>query len=176
MSLTEFSDIDWVTEEAAEFAHYWRSLVIGGNIPRQSDFNPAAIPHLLPGIAIYEKRSEDEVTCRLMGTGLAENFGQDITDQNVLDIWAEESRGAAAIAMGQMLERPCGLLAKTIGYTESGAAMSSLTAGFPALNGDGQANRLLFHTSDMEYSGSRNPREDRVLRIEAPWQTLISID
>ncbi len=175
MSLTEFSDIDWVTAEAAEFAHYWRSLVPEGNIPHQSDFNPAAIPHLLPGIAIYEKRSDSELTCRLMGTGLVENFGQDITDRNILEIWADESRDVAAATMGKMLEKPCGLLAKTIGHTESGAAMSSLTTGFPALNGDGQANRLLFHTSNIEYSGSRNPREDRVLRIEVTWQTLISI-
>ena len=173
MSLTEFSEIEWVTEEAAEFAHYWRSLAPEGAIPRQSDFNPAAIPHLLPGIAIYEMRSENEITCRLMGTGLVENFGQDITDRNVLDIWAEDSREIAAAMMGKMLEKHCGLLARTMGHTESGAAMSSLSVGFPAYNADSVRNRLLFHTSNMEYSGSRNPREDKVLRIEVEYQTLI---
>ncbi len=175
MSFSEFKIVQWITEEVEEFAGYWRSLPVTDAIPRQSDFDPAAIRRLLPGIAIYEYRNENEFVCRLMGTGLVDVFGQDITDQNVLDMWGESDRDIASVMFRKMLEKPCGMVARTLGRTASGASIRSISAGFPLRDKNDIPNRLIFQTNNIEHFGSRIAREDKVERIEVEQQVLLSL-
>ncbi len=175
MSNKLFNEIDWVTEEASEFAQYWRSLAKPGELPRQSFFNPAAIPHLLPGVAIYELREDNRITCRLMGTGVVEQFGRDFTDRNILNWWAEGERDNAESVLRYMAEKPCGILARVTAFTENNSSVTGISVGFPALDRDGEIKRLLFYTHNLDQSGDRITRNDRVTRFEVDEHTTISL-
>ena len=89
MSFELFSEINWVSEEAAEFAHYWRSLSDPGTLPKQSDFDPAAVRHL-------HAEDAEECTagerCEQDGRGIhAGAFALDLWGQDiVVDGLAEE--------------------------------------------------------------------------------------
>ncbi|MEP4193559.1 MAG: hypothetical protein ABJN51_20895, partial [Sneathiella sp.] len=75
----------------------------------------------------------------------------------------------------KMLEKPCGVIARTVGHTASGATIRSVSVGFPLRDKDDVANRLMFQTNNIEYSGSRIAREDKVERIEVEQQVLLSL-
>lgn len=176
MSYKLFDDFDWVSDEAKEFALYWRSLAEPGMLPRQSQLNPADIPHLLPGIAIYELRSDKEIICRLMGTGLVDQFGSDFTDKNILKWWPYEERGYIEGVLRQMTVKNLGVFARFAGYTAADKKVSGISVGFPALDVEGSARRLLFHTNNVAIPGSRNPRDDKVVNFEVLDVELIDLN
>jgi len=173
--MIDFREVDWLTDEAGEFARYWRSLPAENGVPMQSEFNPAEIRHLLPGVAIYELNSGDEVICRLMGTALVDAIGRDYTDQNLQGLWGQEDLEKLLKTFRKMLREPCGMIGKTQGYTESGIVFGSISVGFPATNRDGVRNRLIFHTNNFEKTRARIAREDQVSKVTVHSEVFISI-
>ncbi|MFT6558308.1 PAS domain-containing protein [Sneathiella sp.] len=176
MVFISFDGVEWGSLEAQEFATYWRSLPSDDNVPFQSDFNPADVRSLLPNIAIYEMQDEATVICRLVGTGLVDYFGWDITDENILDLWEPEDRPDASKVFGSILRAPCGFAGKTIGETESGKKIESLSVGFPAKNSQGQCNRILFQTSNMLDRNHRISREDKLVSLKVIERQFIALD
>ncbi|MEO3430134.1 PAS domain-containing protein [Pelagibius sp. CAU 1746] len=65
-----------------DFYAYWQSLAAhGGGVPRRSNFDPAAVPTLLPHIFIVEKiRDTGRFFFRLSGTGIREVMGFENTN------------------------------------------------------------------------------------------------
>ncbi|MCG8492646.1 MAG: PAS domain-containing protein [Sneathiellales bacterium] len=173
--MIDFREVDWLTDEASEFARYWRSLPAKEGVPRQADFNPADIRHLLPGIAIYELSNDEEVICRLMGTALVDKIGRDYTDQNLQGLWGPEELEKLLKTFRKMLREPCGMIGKTLGHTESGIVFGSISVGFPATNRDGIRNRLIFQTNNFEPTKARIAREDQVSKVQVDSEIFISL-
>ena len=176
MKLIAFDDVDWRDKKIAEFARYCNSISRKGSLPYQSDFDPSKVLHLLPGVAIYELKATGEIHCRLLGTGLAEQFGWDFTDHNFLDLWPEDAKDAVRESFKTALNTPCGLFNRVSGFTEKGSEISGNSVGFPALDKDGKAVRLIFFSMADEPRFAREPRRDKVVEVRTHSQCFFALD
>jgi hypothetical protein len=81
-----------LSNEGNAVARYWLSLWRGDQLPVRADFQPKMIAPHLRAVGIYEVVPGVSVRCRLMGSGLAEGLGQDITGQDWLAFTRPEDR------------------------------------------------------------------------------------
>jgi hypothetical protein len=176
MVYEEFDAVDWVMPDAKEFAYYWRSLDRDRMIPRRSSFDPTRISPLLPGIAIYEIKSRDEIVYRLAGTALVDHFGMEVTGKNFLDFWEGERREMAADAMYNCITKPCGLFTKMTGVSHSGRVETSVSVGFPLLDENENCNRMVFYSCGFDKPEYRVPGEDRIQSLEVQQSFFIQLE
>lgn len=82
-------DLPPADEQVVRMHRYWREIRPAGRlIPRRRDFDPAAVPRLLPAIRLYDvERDPWRFRYRLVGTELVRMLGRDPTgtwyDENV---------------------------------------------------------------------------------------------
>ncbi|MAZ01551.1 MAG: hypothetical protein CMN56_00255 [Sneathiella sp.] len=176
MVYEKFDDIDWVTPDAREFAAYWRSLDREGLVPKRSRFDPTKIYSMLPAIAMYEVVSRDEIIYRLAGTAIVDRFGMEVTGRNFLDFWQGEARERAADSMYECVSRPCGMFTKLSGVTHSGEVEDSYAVGFPLLDDNDVCNRLVFYSSEFQYTNLRLTREDQIKSLKAAKTIFVLLD
>ncbi len=172
----KFEDIDWMTEEAKTLAEYWRRLQGGDVVPRRSDFDPAEIRSILPGIGIYEVKSPETILIRLAGTSLVEIFGQEITGQNFIDFWPQDLKFEAGRVLSGMVEKPSGLLVRIHGETVGGKVAPGVSVGFPLRDQDDQCNMLVFHTGSTLLPMARDSRADQITSLVVDRRLFIDIE
>lgn len=73
---------------AVRLYRYWRSIRPPGvGLPGRRDFDPVAVPDLLPGICLLDVQQKPfRLRYRLVGTGIVEATGREVTGQ-----WLEEA-------------------------------------------------------------------------------------
>lgn len=101
------------TKEAHDFSLYYAELQksTGQLIPPRAALNPAHIKTLLPWLAIAEAESDEVWTIRLMGTGLVDRAGADLTGQNYLKVLSANHREARLQAADNLFNWPCAAVA-----------------------------------------------------------------
>ncbi len=154
-----FIDLDTEHEAAANFADYWASLPRRDLVPARADFDPIAVPRLLPTFVIHELIAPDDIRIRLAGTAIREHYGVEITGRNYLDFVPEERRAMASRAIHLVCERPCGMLARITSSTESGALMINESLALP-LRDDAGRCRLVYYQSNTRPQVAREPGDD----------------
>lgn len=167
MIVEKFKDVEFGHEKFVDFISYWMTLSKTDGLPYQSDFNPADVRHLLQDITIYEMLEDDTLKCRLMGTGLVEGFGWDYTDHDYLSLWAEEDRAKLLYHFKKMLETKMGISTYLVAIAASGFEVSGPAICLPALDGNGNATRIIALTNEDTLKNSRDPREDKVVQVKA---------
>lgn len=100
----------------ADFEAYWRRLQsvmasahpsVAG-IPTRRQFNPMAVPKLLPNLYMIEHISDDELMIRLTGTALDDALDMSLTNKNMLDFYAGDERTFFRSVHSNMAKQPCG--------------------------------------------------------------------
>ncbi|MBA4208706.1 MAG: hypothetical protein C0454_04165 [Parvibaculum sp.] len=124
------------TENGEKIEKYWRDIRNSGEgVPSRSAFRvSSAIAPLLPFLVIVELADRD-IVFRLVGTGLAEHQGIDITGKRYSDFAGPDQVARATRRFEAAWKRPCGIL--SIHKEEYGRGVASLVevASFP-LRGD----------------------------------------
>src|SRR3546814_6882749 len=92
------------TDTLFPYTTLFRSLV-----PLRSAFEPLAVPALLPHMLICDLTEPTLVRIRLVGTGMATNFGFDPTGGDYLDLVAPDRREEAFAGVLVPAAHPCGM-------------------------------------------------------------------
>src|SRR3546814_16126368 len=87
----------FIAEASRVWNAHWRTLPRSGLVPLRSAFEPLAVPALLPHMLICDLTEPTPVRIRLVGTGMATNFGFDPTGGDYIDLVAPH-RSEAALA------------------------------------------------------------------------------
>jgi len=93
---------------AETFIDYWLSLPKTGRVPARADLDPVAIRDILPNFLLWELNRGHDAKWRLVGSGIREWFGRELTGTDVIDIHAEASKQKAIAAGLAMGAQPCG--------------------------------------------------------------------
>ncbi|MBL8662738.1 MAG: PAS domain-containing protein [Candidatus Odyssella sp.] len=93
---------------AARFVDYWATLPKTGHVPMRAAIEPAAIREILPHFLLWGGTSGSDATWRLVGSGIRDWFGRELTGTNVLDIHADAAKPKAVAAGLAMRAQPCG--------------------------------------------------------------------
>lgn len=130
-------------EQGKKLEKYWREIRKGEDrVPLRSDFRVTSeIAPLLPFLVIVEAL-EDDIVFRLVGTGLAEHQGLDITGRHYGDFGGPDQVNRALARIRAAHDLPCGM--RTI-HTEEyarGIASEVEVSAFP-LRGDNGSQMLV---------------------------------
>jgi hypothetical protein len=114
-----------------KFIAHWQSLPKDGLLPPLSAFLSAPHPELQPSVIIIDVRSEQNVPIRLLGTGIVNLIGRELTGTNSLDIYAPHLRARVGRACASMVQRPCGQVTERLICTAGGLMMAATSVALP---------------------------------------------
>lgn len=130
-------------------------------MPTRSSFEPAAIRSILPYMVIHELVAPEQITIRLAGTSVSQEYGEEVTGRNYLDFVPAERRAKASRAIFLVCEQPAGMLVRLRSVSREGKAMKRESLAFPIRDDDGQARFVYFCASPTgEQQFSEAPREE----------------
>lgn len=120
------------------FVSHWLSLKKEGLVPSIQEFLDHAHPETQPFVVLLDVISIDQIHIRLMGTGLVQLTGRELTKTNALDMYAPALRKKVGQACLTMVTRPCGQMTERLVTTASGLIMPANTVTLPVLCKGGQ--------------------------------------
>ncbi len=93
---------------AARLVDYWADLPKTGLVPARAAVDPVDIREILPNFLLWELNNGHDAKWRLVGSGLREWFGRELTGRDVLELHDEAARPKALAAGLAMAAQPCG--------------------------------------------------------------------
>lgn len=87
---------------------HWLSLPRNGLVPARTALDPAAIRDILQFFMLWELNHGHDAKWRIVGSGIREWFGTELTGKNVVEIHTEAARPRAIAAGLAMGAQPCG--------------------------------------------------------------------
>lgn len=155
----------FLTPEGKDFISYWNSLREGQKLPERENIDPGAIKHLLPHIVIHELVSPDLIRLRLIGTVVANDYEEDITGWNYLDMVEPARRAAASKAFFILHETPVGMSVTLRSTTLSGSSWMRQTIDLP-ISDPKNSRKLIFSCSLRTKSGMSAVPENPKLQVQ----------
>lgn len=145
---------------------YWATLGGPDRTPRKSVFDPGRVRPILPQLVIYERRAADSFVIRLMGTGVVERLGVELTGQDLMDVIAYAQKEQAAREFNEILDHQVGqyLLVKDR-FTSGREAMVEIVR-LPLLDDRDAARFIISSTRQIKVTGDGYPGEKPSLIAE----------
>ena len=131
------------------FVSHWLSLKKDGLVPSIQEFLDHPHPETQPFVVLLDVIAVDEIRIRLMGTGLVQLTGRELTKTNALDMYAPSLRKKVGQACLTMVSTPCGQMTERLVNTASGLIVPASTVALPVLCKSGQGC-LAAYTSTRE--------------------------
>ena len=116
---------------AQRFLNHWKSLIVKGLMPSLHDFLGVANPELQPNIIILDVLSAEQVPIRLMGTGLVQTLGRELTKTNSIDIYDSHLKKRVGASCMAMVKQPCGQLTQRMVNTAGGLLVPAFSIALP---------------------------------------------
>ncbi|HEY9566612.1 MAG TPA: PAS domain-containing protein [Thalassobaculum sp.] len=156
---------------------YWLGLPKprGSLLPLKSALDPTAIPRLLSRVVLHDLRHPGRSILRLVGTGMAEQYGFDPTGRDYLDLVAPERRDSALDQLRKIAAHPCGMRVLIEGLHDAGRSILDEAAGFPFEADDGSGRFLLFVDEPLEQRGVHDPRRKPLTSLRVLEREFIDI-
>lgn len=149
-----------LNEHSRTFATYWYGLPKHELIPQRGDFQPMEVRSILPFVVIYELQTPDRILLRLAGTAVVEEYGEEITGRNYLDLVLPERRALASRALHRICTHPVGSLLRLQAVNRDGKLMQRESLTFPVRDHDGTARFVYACTSlSGPHAFSEPPRD-----------------
>lgn len=148
---------------------YWLGLPKpeGSLLPWKSSLDPAAIPKLLPRVVLHDLRQPGRSILRLVGTGMAEQYGFDPTGRDYIEYVAPERRASALRQLVRVAAQPCAMRVVIENVHASGKRIVDEALGVPFEADDGSGRFLLFVDEAIERPAFHDPRRKplEILRV-----------
>ena len=93
---------------AQRFIEYWLSLAKHNGVPARGALDPVAIRDILPLFMLWELNNVHDAKWRLVGSGIREWFGSELTGKDIVEVHTASSRPKAIAAAAAMAAQPCG--------------------------------------------------------------------
>jgi len=143
---------------------YWISLSVDGALPRKADLQPRDIDKLLPNLFILGKEAGGILRIRLLGTGLSEGRGEDLTGAEALDLYPRSQRSMYADLFTAVLNLPCGCLLGRRNDSEQYRSIRFLSIILPMAGDNGETEFLVGATERLNRIPGFRPRDEEPLR------------
>ncbi len=137
--------------EVQRFIAHWRSLHKVGLVPTLQEFLTHALPDLQPYVIILDVVSDSNLHVRLLGTGLVQFAGRELTKTNALDIYAPHLRKRAVQNCTTIITHPCGQVTERLMNTAGGITVATTGIALPLRSKGGEINCI------AAYNAPRSP-------------------
>jgi hypothetical protein len=137
---------------AAAYADYWLALPKIEGVPPKSALDPAAMRGFVANIVIVERHDRQRFTWRLMGSGVRDLTGTELTGKDAFVFHSPGQREKALVAYNAQLDTPCGVWGVVILRSAGGQEIATEVMVLP-LRADDGTPRFLANTVEP-----RSPR------------------
>jgi len=143
----------------------WRALPARDYVPARRDFDPMAIPRVLPVISLLQRSAGGEWLFRVAGTEIERRRGRNFTGLDYLGIDIVSARAAATIRREFELvtEFPCGSWSQRRVRFRSGRHALIETLRLPLRGNDGATSMIL--SCSEELSDRSVPQTDAACEV-----------
>jgi len=93
-----------------ELLDYWLKIRGDDLVPLRSDLYPSDIQALLPRLMLLEYCAPDKLIYRLVGTGIVNRMGVELTGTNLFDTVIPKQLAMASYCYNAVRTHPCGLV------------------------------------------------------------------
>jgi hypothetical protein len=136
---------------AAEYADYWLSLPKTGGVPMKRALDPAAMRRFVANIVMVERHDPGRFSWRLMGSGVRDLTGTELTGKDAFVFHSAAQRAKALVAYNAQLDTPCGVWGVTILRSAGGHEIATEVLVLPLRADDGEP-RFLANTVEPRSS------------------------
>lgn len=138
------ANLTFATAQSKALNDYWFELAHKAKgVPARADFDPIAIPALLPNILLYEKIAEDQFRVRLQGTEFSNRGIPDATGNILAPFEAKPDKSPFFKIMARVLNTPCGLKILGVERNSEGRNVVIEAVGFPLNDANGKPTFLV---------------------------------
>lgn len=123
-------------------------------MPARAALDPAAIRAILPFFLLWELNQGHDAKWRLVGSGIREWFGRELTGRDVLEIHADAAKTRAVAAGLAMGAQPCGAWGLMALHSPQGYDFLCEVACLPLRDA---AGRVTLFANTMERLQNRQP-------------------
>jgi hypothetical protein len=141
----------------------WSALPRHDGVPVRADFDPMAVPHILPVVSLIERVEEGEWRMRLAGTEIERRWGRTLTGLSYTDIMAAAAAASTLCEFEAICRRPCGSWSMRHLELSSGRRIDVETLRLPLRAADGSVSLIL--SCSGELSGRFLHEPDRCREI-----------
>lgn len=168
---------DFKSPLSRALTEYWFSLPRpdGSMLPLKNRLEPMAIPKLLPRLVLHDLRQPGESIMRVVGTGIAAQYGFDPTGHDYIRYVASERRQSALAELHKMAAHPCGMTVLIEHIPASGSSIFAEATGYPFATDDGVGRFVLFVDDALDRPQHRDPRRAPFRRLAVHERTYIDI-
>lgn len=143
--------------------------------PRRADLDMRRLSAFLPDISIMERVAPGKLIYRLLGTGVVERLGADLTGHNFMDYIRNVDGEAIDAGMTGVIEQPCGTLLLYENVYASGKRSRVETLAMPLDSGTGKPPYLFMGLHTVQDTLSYQETRQETI-IGADWTDGVIID
>lgn len=134
---------------ARELLTAWSRLPARDCVPDRADFDPMAIPRILPVVSLLERTGPDDWRFRLVGTEIERRWGRRITGSDFAAIVSPQAAAVMRRELRNIVEWPCGSWCRRAVALQSGRRASIETLRLPLRAPDGQVTLVLSCSGEL---------------------------
>jgi hypothetical protein len=137
-------------------------------VPPRQAFDPGKAKQFLHHLALVEKPSRDNprLRFRLVGQGLTQTIGVNVTGADYLEFLAPEQRGEALATAHLICEHPCGIWQlNPVGYANGSSRYIEATI-FPLGPGDDDVPLMMLCFEFVEHKVSERDPVNKAVSVE----------
>ena len=125
---------------ATRLIDYWLTLPKNNLVPARAALDPLAIREILPLFMLWELNRGHDAKWRLVGSGIREWFGRELTGRDVLEMHDEAARPKAVAAGLAMAAQPCASWGLMTLHSPQGYDFLVEVVALPLRDGEGKIN------------------------------------
>ena len=133
----------FASDRARELFGYWLSTAPAGEAPARADFDPAAIPQLIPEVVMVRPTPDGDFRISLFGTALRESFGEELTGESVFKRLGKTEAARLRRIQEGALTGLYGFVTLRQFYRDNGRKWSVQGLALPLKGGNGAVTRIL---------------------------------
>ena len=165
MCSSDLNELSLTSQKAQELTAYWRKLATkAGSIPNRTDFDPIAIPAILPSVFLIERLEENTYRFRLLGTEFAD---RGVSDMTGIKLQRDDTKAGQRPIFGlldRVLDTPCGLHFLGVEQSEQGRQSLVEYVALPLLDSNGAPKYIVGNASPLATLGY----DDEETVVEGP--------
>ena len=140
----------------------WLRLPRADVVPARADFDPCAIPGVLPVISLIERVAAEEWRVRLAGTELERRWGRNLAGLSYAEILSRQAAEVTHCEFDAICRQPCGSWSLRRLVLHSGRRLQTETLRLPLRDRKGEVRLIVSCNGALSHDAIRDndhPRE-----------------
>lgn len=122
---------------------YWREAKGGQEVPQRKNIQPRGLKDVLPWVFILERVDRELAPFRLAGTGICDQYGQELSGTNFLSLWLGDCRRTVRSLLDNVVMMPSAAFIEFEAQAKNQGRMAGEIVLLPLADKNGEIHQVL---------------------------------